>query len=76
MADRHNTQPARSADPLNKTVLSRPKYRLMSDDVINALANAPENRRARQVGEWERLQLRSFRAAAGSRVDLSPIRYR
>lgn len=62
MANRHNTQPARSVDPLNKTVLAKPKYRLTSDDVIAALANAPENRRARQVGEWERLRRQSFRS--------------
>ena len=34
------------------------------DDVIASLANARENRRARQVGEWERVGFRSiFRVA-------------
>ena len=63
MANRHDTQPARPVDPLNKTVLAKPKYRLTSDDVINALANAPENRRARQVGEWERMRQQSVRSS-------------
>ncbi|MBK9214078.1 MAG: hypothetical protein IPM59_00530 [Chloracidobacterium sp.] len=66
MADRHNTQSARRIDALNKSDLNRltiQKPRL-SDDVLTALANAPENRRARQVSEWERLRRQSFRAAA------------
>lgn len=62
MANRHNTQPARPVDTLNKTVLASPRFRLSSDEVIAALANAPENRRARQVGEWERLRRQSFRS--------------
>lgn len=33
------------------------------DDVIISLANASENRRARQVTEWERLRRQSFRAS-------------
>lgn len=34
------------------------------DDVIYSLANAAENRRARQVTEWERTRHQAFRAAA------------
>ena len=34
------------------------------DDVIASLANAPENRRARQVGEWERLRRQIFPTAS------------
>ena len=30
------------------------------DDVIASLANARENRRARQVGEWERVGFRNL----------------
>lgn len=66
MADRHTTELARRIDALNKPDLNRltiQKPRL-SDDVLTALANEPENRRARQVGEWERLRRQSFRAAA------------
>lgn len=71
MADRHNTQPARPTNSLNKSVLSKPKYRLTSDDVIAALANATENRRARQVGEWERLRQQSVRSSG-----VGPVYYR
>lgn len=34
------------------------------DDVIAFLANLPENQRARQVGEWERLRRQTIRRAA------------
>src|SRR5687768_10583658 len=34
-----------------------------TDDVIASLANARENRRARQVTEWERMRRQNFRAA-------------
>ena len=34
------------------------------DDVIASLANAPENRRARQVTEWEKMRRQNFRQAA------------
>jgi len=33
------------------------------DDVVASLANMTENRRARQVSEWEALRKRTFRAA-------------
>ena len=33
------------------------------DDLIVSLANAHENRRARQVTEWERMRRQSFPAA-------------
>jgi len=71
MANRHTTQPVRPADSLNKTVSTQPKYRLTSDDVIAALANATENRRARQVGEWERLRQQSVRSSG-----VGPVYYR
>lgn len=34
------------------------------DDVIYSLANTIENRRARQVTEWERLRRQTFRTTA------------
>ena len=34
------------------------------DDIITSLANAHENRRARQVTEWQRVAAQTFRAAA------------
>lgn len=34
------------------------------DDIITSLANAHENRRARQVTEWQSVAARTFRAAA------------
>ena len=34
------------------------------DDVIYSLANRPENRRARQVTEWERMRRQAFKATA------------
>ena len=34
---------------------SRPRSTEKNDDLILALSDAYENRRARQVGEWERL---------------------
>jgi len=34
------------------------------DDIIASLANAPENRRARQVTEWELLRRQTLRQAA------------
>ena len=35
--------------------------KLNSDEVIMSLANTYENKRARQVGEWERVQAANFR---------------
>ena len=34
------------------------------DDIITSLANAHENRRARQVTEWQRVAAQTFRATA------------
>ena len=50
-------------NPSPDTPLSqRPKYTNFSqiDDVIGSLANAYENKRARQVVEWERLWRQKF----------------
>jgi hypothetical protein len=35
--------------------------KLNSDEIIMSLANTYENKRARQVGEWERVQAANFR---------------
>ncbi|MBP9664098.1 MAG: hypothetical protein KBD94_05710 [Pyrinomonadaceae bacterium] len=67
MADRHSTELARRIDPLDNTNLNRStnsKFRLVSEDVIAALTDATENRRAQQVGEWERLRQQSFRRSS------------
>jgi pyridoxal biosynthesis lyase PdxS len=70
MADRTDPAETRNASTPNdpnrsyiaaQRTFSNPK---LVDEVITHLANAPENRRARQVGEWERLQNRSFRTVA------------
>jgi hypothetical protein len=71
MAERTNpaeTRELTTSVNLNRTyladahVFTNPK---LVDEVIAHLANAPENRRAQQIGEWERLQRHySFRIAA------------
>ena len=58
MVDQIDNNPS-LAPPQTHRNNSRGKYRSVhlapSDEVIAALANAPENRRARQVSEWERM---------------------
>lgn len=41
----------------------RTNKRFRFDELMNALANAHENRRARQVMEWERMPRQHFPAA-------------
>lgn len=43
---------------------SRNKRSRPSDEVIASLANATENRRARQVSEWERMRRQVFPSAS------------
>ena len=43
---------------------ARPHNRPRFDDLIVSLANAHENRRARQVSEWESMGRQIFRASA------------
>lgn len=38
--------------------------RLSADEIILSLSNAYENKRARQVGEWERVQANRLQRAA------------
>ena len=69
MANRHNTESPRRIDPLDKTGLNQiapQKFRLTADDVITSLANAPENRRARQVSKWERIREHSISTGPGA----------
>jgi hypothetical protein len=43
---------------------SQQSFRNSSDDIIMSLANAYENKRARQVTEWERVQTTRWQRAA------------
>jgi len=64
-----NRNDIRSARPENSNFNSRPGFTGASstkknnadDDVIGSLANSYENKRARQVSEWETLRARLFR---------------
>lgn len=49
---------SRNLHESHSRIASAPERR--DDDVIASLANARENRRARQVGEWERIGFRSL----------------
>jgi hypothetical protein len=68
MVNRNEIRPTRSDNSsLNQRHTSADfstakKYN--TDDVIVSLANAYENKRARQVGEWESMQVRSYRRPA------------
>ena len=44
--------------------ISKQKDNFQSDDLIGSLADAYENRRARQVVEWERLRRQNVQRAA------------
>ena len=65
--DRNPTRNAHAANVPNRSYLAtsqsfdNPKF---VDEVIAHLANLRENRRARQAGEWERLQRHAFRVTA------------
>jgi hypothetical protein len=67
MVKRTRTDIAREIDkPLSDNTSARPSSRINpnpADDVIVTLANAHENRRARQVTEWERAQSMYIRQA-------------
>jgi len=41
-----------------------PATQKFNDDVIASLAMMPENRRARQVGEWETMRRRTFKLSS------------
>ena len=50
-----NTPPLNQSIPLKLLSSRRPPTLEKNDDLIVTLSDAYENRRARQVGEWERL---------------------
>lgn len=68
MVNRNETNTARPNDRSSNTSYKLEHFPAQQpkniDDVIFSLANASENRRARQVTEWERLGRQTFRAAA------------
>ena len=51
-----------SKPPSNQNTRSNNKIKL--DDLIRSLSDAYENKRARQVFEWETIQRKSFQKAA------------
>ncbi|MGD9564311.1 MAG: hypothetical protein AB7F88_19180 [Pyrinomonadaceae bacterium] len=68
MVKRNRTNNAREVEkPLNDNASTRNSSRTHihpADDVIVTLANAHENKRARQVTEWERAQPLYLRQSA------------
>jgi len=55
---------ARETNPQIHSSQSRNTNARPFDDVIASLANATENRRARQVSEWERMRRQVFPSAS------------
>lgn len=71
MVKRTNTDIAREIDKTppahsdrTSARQSSPKEKSKTDDIIMSLSNAYENKRARQVFEWERAQVSNLRRAA------------
>lgn len=69
MVNQINRDPGREIDKLTTSPRSyinpnAPRNADCVDDVIATLANAVENRRARQVNEWERMFRKSVQRAA------------
>jgi hypothetical protein len=71
MVKRNQPIPSRDADRLPTTNSGRNfgretqrTTRIVTDELIHSLSGAYENERARQVGEWERVQASSARHAA------------
>ena len=67
MAERPNTNTARDSnfrsrpdDRTSRSLSSSRSINITDEDVIASLANARENRRARQVNEWEHLGVKSM----------------
>jgi hypothetical protein len=56
--------PARPNDRNSTQARTGSAKAIFVDDIITSLANAHENRRARQVTEWQRVAANSFRIAA------------
>lgn len=49
---------------LSTRINSKQKENFISDDLIVSLSDAPENRRARQVFEWEKVRRQNTQRAA------------
>jgi hypothetical protein len=71
MVKRNKPTSSRDKDRLSTTTPSRGFNRetqrttkIVTDELIHSLSGAYENVRARQVGEWERVQASSSRQAA------------
>jgi hypothetical protein len=70
MVNRLNSDTARKSNRPANDPRTSSQHRTFSsktivvDDVITSLANAHENRRARQVTEWQSVAARSLRNAA------------
>jgi len=70
MVKQQNTNIARNIDkttpafPEHTSVRQSLQFRTNADDLIRSLSNAHENKRARQVLEWERAQVSNVRRAA------------
>lgn len=63
--DRNNPREhTRENNPQNHPSQPRNTNARPFDDVIASLANATENRRARQVSEWERMRRQVFPSAS------------
>ncbi|CAN5603445.1 hypothetical protein BH10ACI3_BH10ACI3_26160 [soil metagenome] len=54
--NKFNRQTAVAINYTSRSISSQPKDEPRFDDLIVSLANAHENRRARQVNEWERMR--------------------
>ena len=57
-------KPLSSAAARTSSSQSQPFLRSSADDVILSLANAYENKRARQISEWERVQASRWQRSA------------
>lgn len=67
MVKRNQTNPPHDIDRLPTRNFQRETQRTTktaTDELIHSLSGAYENERARQVGEWERVQASSARHAA------------
>ena len=58
---RNSEHPSQDHNSQRRTGSAKQVY---VDDVIASLANAHENRRSRQVTEWQRVAAQTFRATA------------
>jgi hypothetical protein len=68
MVNRTSTDTTRKphlpSDRNSSQIRTGPAKAIFIDDIITSLANAHENRRARQVTEWQRVAAQTFRISA------------